>query len=79
LRRNGIAYAGITVMLIISGAIIFVISTYAATVDNQFPAVNCDQLLDAYGEFIETAAIQDFNYINSNEQAQSSGCLQCYC
>ena len=42
LRRNAIAYAGITVMLVISGVIIFLVSTYAAKVGNQFPAVNCD-------------------------------------
>lgn len=78
-KRNGVAYSTITVMLIISGIIIYCISQYAAAVQKTFPAVNCDQLIDAYGDVLETAAVQDFNYIKDNKRAQSSGCLQCYC
>jgi hypothetical protein len=78
-KRNGIAYSTIAVMLVISGIIIYCISQYAAAVQNTFPPVNCDQLIDAYGDVLETAAIQDFNYIAQNKKATSSGCLQCYC
>ena len=79
LRRNGKAYAGISIMLFISGAIIYCISQYAARVQSVFPAINCDQLVDAYGDVLETAAIQDFEYISKNKKETSSGCLQCYC
>ena len=79
LIRTIIAYAIISVVLSISGIIIYRISQFAAEINAVFPKVNCSELLESYGTSIEEYAIQDYSYIIDNKGQQSSGCLQCYC
>jgi len=66
LQRNACAYVLITILLAISGLIIYVISQYSAGISNVFPAVECTSLIDAYGDSLEEYAIQDFNYITAH-------------
>ena len=46
---------------------------------NIFPTRNCQTFINSYGDYFEEYAIRDFDYIIANKDAQSSGCLQCFC
>ena len=79
LKRSIAAYIGISIVLSISGIIIYWISQFAAEINAVFPKANCEELLTSYGTSIEKYAIQDYNYVIANKGEQSSGCLQCFC
>lgn len=44
-----------------------------------FPAVDCQQLEKTYGNQLPAFAYFDWQFIDKNHDAQSSGCLQCFC
>jgi len=80
-KRQLCAFSVIFSVLFISFIIIFAISKYAARIAAVFPAKNCADIQDNYGDSLEQYAIKDYNYIvaNDGKGVQSSGTLPCFC
>ena len=74
------AYIIIGVLLFGSLIVIYVISAYSAKLASVFPpSVDCDGIKEAYGDELQTYAVDDYDYIQANKGKPSSGCLQCFC
>ena len=54
------AYSAITVLLSLSGIVIYLISTYSADVASIFPVTDCPSLTEAYGDQLQTYATLDY-------------------
>ena len=78
--RQLIATAIIAVLLMVSFVIIFLISTYSAKIQSVFPPVECEGIKKAYtGDLFKEYAVDDYEYISTRDDVQSSGTLQCFC
>jgi hypothetical protein len=49
-----------------SFAFIFWVSSFAAKVARVFPAVNCPNIIENYGDQIDEFAVDDYDYIKAH-------------
>lgn len=77
--RQFVAFTVIVIAVAVCFWATYRIAYRAAAVQVVFPARDCTSLIDSYGTYLETYAIQDYTYTVSYPGKVSTGCLQCYC
>lgn len=75
IKRQAFAYFVIGILLIGSAIFIYWISAFSADLATVFPPTDCDGVVKAYGDEIQSGAVLDYDFVTTNAGQPSSGCL----